>query len=86
MGPKSRRALVAGAVALAAICQGCAYYEVTDPGSGRRYYTNNWEAKRDGPVGTVYFKDAKTGSYVTLQSSQVRQISEAEYQQALIER
>ncbi|MFM9994262.1 MAG: hypothetical protein ACKVU4_00515 [Phycisphaerales bacterium] len=83
MRHKSRRAAVVGALVLAALGQGCAYYEVTDPGSGRKYYTNNWQAKRQGPVGTVQFKDARTGKFVTLQSSEVRQISEGEYSQAL---
>jgi hypothetical protein len=61
---------------------GCArYYEVTDPTSGKAYYTRDVDHRR--LAGYVKFKDAKSGSRVTLQSSQVRKISEAEYVQGL---
>lgn len=58
---------------------GCSstYYKVTDPHSGTGYYTE----KVDTLVGTgaVKVKDARTGSVVTLQSSEVKEISEKEY-------
>jgi hypothetical protein len=58
---------------------GCSstYYKVTDPHSGTAYYTE----KVDTLVGTgaVKVKDARTGSIVTLQSSEVKEISEKEY-------
>jgi hypothetical protein len=58
---------------------GCSstYYKVTDPHSGTAYYTE----KVDTLVGTgaVKVKDARTGSVVTLQSSEVKEISEKEY-------
>jgi len=58
---------------------GCSstYYKVTDPQSGTAYYTE----KVDTLVGTgaVKVKDARTGSVVTLQSSEVKEISEKEY-------
>ena len=58
---------------------GCSstYYKVTDPHSGTAYYTE----KVDTLVGTgaVKVKDARTGSLVTLQSSEVKEISEKEY-------
>ena len=68
---------------LLACVAGCAghYYRVTDPGSGRVYYTRDVDTKRRS--GSVDFKDAKTGAKVTLQSSQVQKITEAEYQQGL---
>ncbi len=84
MGQRTRHAGLVGAACAFLLCQGCAYYEVSDPSSGRKYYTDNWSAKRSGPVGTVVFKDNKSGKTVTLQSSEVREISEAEYRQALV--
>ena len=65
------------------ICAGCAgsYYKVTDPGSGKVFYTE--EVKRNGPA--VEFKDAATGSVVTLQNSEVAQIDKAAYQSAVPE-
>jgi len=62
---------------------GCSstYYKVTDPQSGNAYYTE----KVDTLVGTgaVKVKDARTGSLVTLQSSEVKEISEKEYKAGL---
>lgn len=57
------------------------YYQVTDPTSGKVYYTRHVDHKRR--TDAVEFKDAKTGATVTLQSSQVEKIPEAEYMQAL---
>ncbi len=54
---------------------------MTDPASGRVYYTRDVDTKRRR--GAVDFKDAKSGAKVTLQSSQVAKISEAEYQKGL---
>ncbi|SLM49037.1 protein of unknown function [Nitrospira japonica] len=61
---------------------GCtSYYRVTDPASGKTYYTT--EMKDAGRGGAVKIKDAKSGSMVTLQSSEVKEISEEEYEAAL---
>jgi hypothetical protein len=70
----------AAVIALAAstLLAGCAsYYRVTDPGSGRQYYTTNVEKSKDG---SVSFKDTKSGSAVTLQSSEVTEISHGDYE------
>jgi hypothetical protein len=63
---------------------GCAdnHYRVTDPTSGKAYYTT--EVSDTGKGGAVKIKDAKTGSMVTLQSSDVKQISEGEYQAGMM--
>jgi hypothetical protein len=63
------------------ICAGCAgpYYKVTDPAGGKTFYTE--EVKRNGSA--VEFKDAATGSVVTLQNSEVTQIDKAAYQSAV---
>jgi len=52
------------------------YYRVTDPGSGKSFYTE--EVKRDGSA--VTFKDSQTGAQTTLQNSQVLEISGKDYQ------
>jgi hypothetical protein len=58
---------------------GCTtYYVVRDPASGRAYYTTKVESA--GQTGAVKFKDGRTGSQVTMQSSEVKEISSAEYE------
>ena len=52
------------------------YYKVTDPGSGSTYYTSKIKKKSSG---FVEFEDANTGSTVTLQSSEVKEINKEEY-------
>ena len=46
------------------------YYEVKDPTTGKTYYTQ--EIKRDGSASM--FKDARSGSEVTIQNSEVKEI------------
>ena len=61
---------------------GCSsYYRVTDPSSGKTYYTK--EVSEAGRAGAVKIKDEKTGSTVTLQSSEVKEISADEYEAGL---
>jgi hypothetical protein len=61
---------------------GCTtYYKVSDPASGRAYYTT--KVKRAGQTGAVKFEDEKTGSTVTLQSSEVKEISREEFDAAV---
>jgi hypothetical protein len=56
---------------------GCAtYYKVTDPQSAKEYYTQEVSSERGG---AVKLKDARSGSTVTLQNSEVKEISEKEY-------
>ena len=65
--------LLAGALFLT----GCTtFYEVKEPATGRLYYTSELSQMKSG---TVKFKDARTGSQVTLQSSELRQIPEEEF-------
>ena len=60
---------------------GCAsYYKVTDPQSGNAYYTQEIDNIRGG---AVKIKDARTGSIVTLQNSEVKEISSDEYKAGL---
>ena len=69
-----------GAMMLAMFLAGCfggGYYSVRDPGSGAQYYTT--DVDKTGTTGAIKFKDAKSGSQVTLQSSEVKEISKDEY-------
>jgi uncharacterized protein YceK len=65
------------ALTAAVSVSGCAsYYRVTDPGTGRAYYTEKIQRKN----GTIMFKDAKTGAEVTMTSSVVMEVSSEEFQ------
>ncbi|MEM7625727.1 MAG: hypothetical protein AAF333_08865 [Planctomycetota bacterium] len=39
---------------------GCTYYQITDPTTGKTYYTTNWNRK-DNESGAVQFKDMASG-------------------------
>lgn len=59
---------------------GCtSYYRVTDLATQQNYYTTDVDTKSSG---AVVFKDSRTGSQVTLQSSQITEINKEEYQHA----
>ena len=69
---------------LTMLVAGCSdnHYRVTDPTSGNTYYTTM--VSDTGKGGAVKIKDAKTGSTVTLQSSEVKEISEGEYEAGMM--
>lgn len=59
---------------------GCtSYYKVADPVSGKSYYTTSVDQNKSGVTKLV---DARTGSKVTIQNSEVTKISENEYNAA----
>ncbi len=69
-------------LALAMLATACSsYYRVTDPSSGKTYYTK--KIGEAGKAGAVKIKDEKTGSTVVLQSSEVKEISSEEYEAGL---
>ena len=72
-----------GAAVLMMLLAGCfgSYYVVRDPASGTQYYTT--DVGKAGVSGAVKFKDAKSGSEVTLQSSEVKEISKDDYSKAV---
>jgi hypothetical protein len=67
---------------MAGLLAGCGgnYYRVNDPGGDRQYYTSEIEQTR---TGAITFKDEKSGSVVTLQSSEVKEISKDEFKAAV---
>ena len=70
-----RGLLVGGLILMVAGCSH--YYRVTDPGTGKTYYTTDIHEESGG---AVKLKDDRTKSTVTLQSSEVREISEDEFE------
>jgi hypothetical protein len=61
---------------------GCTtYYKVSDPSSGNTYYTKKVKERVGG---AIKFEDEKTKNTVTLQSSEVKEISEEEFEAGLI--
>ena len=73
--------MLGGLTILVAGCSSDHYYRVTHPTSGNEYYTTKVDDAGKG--GAVKIKDDKTGSMVTLQSSDVKEISENEYRAGL---
>jgi hypothetical protein len=55
------------------------YFMVRDPGTVTPYYTTSIETDKN----VVKFKDEKTGSAVTLQSSEVKEISKEDFTKAM---
>jgi len=67
---------------MAGLLVGCGgnYYRVNDPAGDRQYYTLDIKQTR---TGAITFKDEKSGSVVTLQSSEVKKISGDEFKAAM---
>jgi hypothetical protein len=60
---------------------GCTtYYKVSDPAGNRFYYTTDVDTTKSG---SIKIRDDKTGAEVTLQSSEVLEISREEYEAAI---
>jgi hypothetical protein len=68
-------AIVLAAIPLGLAACSSSYYIVKDAESGREYYTAN--LKRSGDA--ITFKDGKTRSTVTLQNSEVTEITKDQY-------
>lgn len=67
---------------MAGLLTGCGgnYYRVNDPAGDRQYYTSDIDQTK---TGAITFKDEKSGSVVTLQSSEVKEISRDEFKTAV---
>jgi len=71
--------ILIGLVAL--LTAGCVtYYKVTDTNTGKVYYT---QAVTQKDSGAVAFTDAETKANVTLQSSEVREVSEDTFREGV---
>jgi hypothetical protein len=57
---------------------GCTtYYRITDQATGRTYYTTDYDRTDSG---AVVFEDAKSRAKVTLQSSEVSEVSRTDFE------
>lgn len=66
---------------LAGILSGCTtYYEIKDPASSATYYTTKIKKEKSG---TIMFTDEKTKGEITLQSSNIMEISSDAYDAAV---
>ncbi len=71
------RLAILGSIATLAACT--TYYKVTDPTSQKVYYTTEVDQQKGG---SVSLKDANSGAQVTIQNSEVVEISSDEYKTA----
>lgn len=77
---KTSRIAIWALCCMALLTTGCAsYYRVTEPVSGKNYYTNYVEHNGGG---SIYFEDDKSGATVTLQSSEVLEITDDEFRRS----
>lgn len=57
---------------------GCTnYYKVTDPTTGREYYTTELT---QGNHGSATLRDGRTGNKVTLQNSEIAKVTKEQYE------
>jgi uncharacterized protein YceK len=81
---KLRRFIIMIVCVLTLSIAGCGsiyYYKITDPSTGNAYYSQKVEKQKQG--GSVSFTDAKSGNMVTLQNSEIAEISKDEYKAIL---
>ena len=74
------RRFIAGLLATMLLAGCGTYYKVTEPASGKEFYTTNIDDAGRG--GAIKFKDARSGEVVTLQNSAVKEISGDEFGKA----
>lgn len=75
------RSLLLGICTLMLVAAGCTtYYKVSDPAGSKEYYTTKIDKEKGG---AIRLKDKKSGAQVTLQSSEVKEISEEEFEAAV---
>ena len=70
---------ICGMTGLLAGC-GSDYYRINDPAGEKQYYTKDIKQTK---TGAITFKDEKSGSVVTLQSSEVKEISKDDFKAAV---
>ena len=57
---------------------GCSYYEITDPATGKSYYTNNWDLKEYKKSSVTRFKTSD-GKVVALDEYERKKISKDDF-------
>ena len=63
------------------LAAGCtSYYRINDQASGRVYYTKDYDRSDSG---AIIFEDAKSRSRITLQSSEIREISKSDFEASM---
>jgi hypothetical protein len=74
----SKTIVATAACAAAMWVGGCGptYYKVTDPTTGREYYTTELKKHEHG---SATIKDARTGAEVSLQNTEIKQVTKEEY-------
>ncbi len=78
---KTERLLMGLVAAMISLVAACAhYYKVNDPAGSRVYYATDIDEAKSG---AIKIKDEKTGAIVTLQSSEVKEISKEEFEAAV---
>ena len=80
MKPMSRRAKLTALLSLVLMSVLGCHYKVTDPTTGKVYYTKDIERKSGG---AVQFEDEETETKVNLQNSEVARISKHEYKRGM---
>ena len=75
------RLLLVGICSLMLVAAGCTtYYKVNDTAGSKEYYTTKIDKVKGG---AIKLKDEKSGAHVTLQSSEVKEITEEEFNAAV---
>jgi hypothetical protein len=76
-------AAAVGITIVLACAAGCtSYYKVTDPTTGREYYT---QELRQGNQGAATLKDGRTGNTVNLQNSEIAVVTKEQYESGRLE-
>ena len=76
--PMPKKFAVVPLLFMAAACA-ASYFKVTDPASGKEYYTLDYTHKG----AAVEFKDARTGAKMSLQNADVLEINEKTFLEGL---
>ena len=74
---KARATLLLGVIVGLSTTACTTYYKVTDPTTGKVYYTTELKHKDSG---AATLKDARTGNKVSLQNSEIEQVKKEEFE------
>ncbi len=75
------RFILGALLATCLVTVGCTtYYQVTDPTTGKRYYTTEYDQARDGAVSLT---DERSGAEVTIQNSEIKELKQGAYEAAV---